>query len=119
MTDFAPVLRHIEDYWPRLVRSQPRPAGTLMGLPHPYVVPSDGAMFNEMYYWDSYFTALGLVSTPHEQLIVDMADNMAALFRRYGVIPNASRYYFLSRSQPPFFTQLIRLAHAVKERSGA
>ena len=117
MSEYAPVLNYIAGYWPRIIRSNPRPQGTLIGLPHPYVVPSDGAMFQEMYYWDSYFIALGLPGTPHEHLIGDMADNMAWLFRRFGLIPNASRYYFLSRSQPPFFPHMIRLAYEVKRKA--
>mgnify|MGYP001236563940 CR=1 FL=1 len=116
--DFTPVLTYIEHYWPRLIRHNARQQGTLIGLPRPYVVPSDGAMFQEMYYWDSYFMALGLVDTLHELLIVDMVENLAFLYRRFGVIPNASRYYFLSRSQPPFFTALTWLAYEVLRKRG-
>src|SRR5436189_3044915 len=92
------VLTYIAEYWPRLIRHNPQQQGTLIGLPHRYLVPSDGPMFQEMYYWDSYFMALGLVGTAHESLILDLTENLAYLFRRFGVIPNASRYYFLSRS---------------------
>src|SRR5712692_4444505 len=116
--DFAPVLAYIADYWPRIIRHQPHDEGTLIGLPRPYLVPSDGAMFQEMYYWDSYFMALGVVGTEHEPLIGDMAENLAYLFERFGVIPNASRYYFLSRSQPPFLTKLTALAYALKQQRG-
>lgn len=119
MREYQPVLAYIADYWPRITRHHPRERGTLIGLPFPYLVPSDGAMFQEMYYWDSYFTALGVRETEHEQRIVDMAENMAALFRRFGIIPNGSRYYFLSRSQPPFFTAMIWLAYEVKRRRDA
>ena len=58
--DYGPVLAHIESYWPKIIRRTPRQRGTLIGLPFPYLVPSDGAMFQEMYYWDSYFIAQGL-----------------------------------------------------------
>jgi alpha,alpha-trehalase len=116
MHAYKPVLDHIEKIWESLVRSQPDDAGTLIGLPRPYVVPSADGMFQEMYYWDSFFISLGLVGTPREQLVVDMAENMAYLLERFGVIPNGSRYYFLSRSQPPFFTQQVLLAWAIKER---
>ena len=116
--DYSPVLGYIADYWPRIIRHVPREQGTLIGLPRPYLVPSDGSLFQEMYYWDSYFMALGLVGTPHEQLILDMTENLAHLFRRFGVIPNASRYYFLSRSQPPFFMPLVWLAYEAKLRRG-
>src|SRR5437763_719479 len=116
--DLTAALTYIEDYWPRLIRHNPRQRETLIGLPHPYLVPSDGAMFQEMYYWDSYFMAIGLIGTAQEGLIVDMAENMARLYRRFGVIPNGSRYYFLSRSQPPFFTAMVWLAYEVKRRRG-
>jgi alpha,alpha-trehalase len=66
-----------------------------------------------MYYWDSFFISLGLVGTPYAHLIADVAENFAALIERFGVIPNGTRYYFLSRSQPPFFTEQIKLARAV------
>ncbi|MEP7199413.1 MAG: trehalase family glycosidase [Chloroflexota bacterium] len=116
--DFTPTLTYIADYWPHIIRCQPCDDGTRIGLPRPYLVPSDGAMFQEMYYWDSYFMALGVVGTAHESLVGDMAENMAYLFERFGVIPNASRYYFLSRSQPPFLTQLTELAYTLKQRRG-
>ncbi len=118
---YTPVLSYIAAFWPKIIRSNPADSGTLIGLPRPYLVPAEpvgNAMFQEMYYWDSFFMALGLAGTPHEQVIVDMAENMAALLERFGLIPNASRFYFLSRSQPPFFTQLVRLACAVKQRRG-
>jgi alpha,alpha-trehalase len=113
---YGPVLDHIEGKWDALIRSNPQEVGTLIGLPHRYVVPSDGAMFQEMYYWDSFFTSLGLIDSPRESLVVEMADNFAYLLDRFGLIPNGSRYYFLSRSQPPFFTRQMLLAWQIKER---
>ena len=35
---------------------------SLLPLPKPYVVP--GGRFREVYYWDSYFTMLGLAERP-------------------------------------------------------
>jgi alpha,alpha-trehalase len=116
--NLAEVVKHAEEFWPRLIRFNPRQQGTLIGLPRPYLVPADGPMFEEMYYWDSFFMGLGLVGTEHEYLIFDMAENLAYLFRRFGIIPNGNRYYFLSRSQPPFFTSLIWLAYDVKRKRG-
>jgi alpha,alpha-trehalase len=116
--DYQNALAYVRDYWPRLIRRNPRQQGTLIGMPRPYVVPSDGHMFQEQYYWDSFFMALGLPGSDHEQLIFDMLDNLFFLFRRFGVIPNGNRYYFLSRSQPPFSTALIWLAYDVKIRRG-
>ncbi|MGC9948064.1 MAG: trehalase family glycosidase [Bryobacteraceae bacterium] len=77
----------------------------LLYLPHPYVVP--GGRFNEMYGWDSYFIQLGLLRDNEVPLAKDMADNFLYEIRNYGKILNANRTYYLTRSQPPFLTQML------------
>jgi alpha,alpha-trehalase len=77
----------------------------LLYLPQPYVVP--GGRFNEMYGWDSYFIQLGLLRDDDISLAKDMADNFVYEIRNYGKILNANRTYYLTRSQPPFFTQML------------
>ncbi|RMG70202.1 MAG: alpha,alpha-trehalase TreF [Bacteroidetes bacterium] len=105
-----PVMSHIEALWPVLTRQADAggEAGTLIPLPHPYVVP--GGRFGEVYYWDSYFTMLGLsVSDSSQSLIGSMVDNFAYLLDTVGYIPNGNRTYYLGRSQPPFFSLMVRL----------
>lgn len=111
------ALDYIDQYWNKIIRQNSEDNQTLIGLPYPYLVPSDGAMFQEMYYWDSYFMSLGILGTAHEDLIVGMTYNLAHLQKRFGLIPNGSRYYFLSRSQPPFFTKMVRLAYDVMRQT--
>jgi len=77
----------------------------LLYLPYPYVVP--GGRFNEMYGWDSYFIQVGLVRDGEIELAKNMVDNFLYEIENYGKILNANRTYFLSRSQPPFLTQMI------------
>ena len=77
----------------------------LLYLPHPYVVP--GGRFNEMYGWDSYFIQVGLVQDGEYAPAKDMADNFLYEIRNYGRILNANRTYYLTRSQPPFLTQML------------
>ncbi len=77
----------------------------LLYLPHPYVVP--GGRFNEMYGWDSYFTLVGLVRDGEIRLAKNMTNNFLYQIEHYGKILNANRTYYLSRSQPPFLTQMI------------
>lgn len=72
----------------------------------PYVVP--GGRFNELYYWDSYFTVLGLLQDGRKDLARGMADNLLYAMEHYGKVPNANRTYYLTRSQPPFLTSIIR-----------
>ena len=78
--------------------------GTISG--EPYVVP--GGRFNELYYWDSYFIIQGLLQDGRKDLARGMADNLLYEMEFYGKIPNANRTYYLTRSQPPFLTSIIR-----------
>jgi alpha,alpha-trehalase len=77
----------------------------LLYLPDPYVVP--GGRFNEMYGWDSYFIQIGLLRDGLLPLARDMADNFLYEIRNYGTILNANRTYYLTRSQPPFLTEML------------
>jgi alpha,alpha-trehalase len=77
----------------------------LLYLPNPYVVP--GGRFNEMYGWDSYFIQVGLLRDGEIELAKDMIDNFLYQIDNYGKILNANRTYYLTRSQPPFLTQMI------------
>jgi alpha,alpha-trehalase len=100
---------HIDGLWPVLTRSarQANQWDSLLPLPKPYVVP--GGRFREVYYWDSYFTMLGLAESGHWDRVQDMADNFAHELDTYGHIPNGNRSYYLSRSQPPFFSMMVDL----------
>lgn len=77
----------------------------LLYLPYPYVVP--GGRFNEMYGWDSYFIQIGLLRDGEIDLARNLADNFLYEIREYGKILNANRTYYLTRSQPPFLTQML------------
>ncbi len=90
---------------------QPRdlPTQGLLYLPHPYIVP--GGQFNEMYGWDSYFILLGLEADHHAALAKDIVDNFLFEIEHYGGILNANRTYYLTRSQPPFLTSMIRAVY--------
>jgi alpha,alpha-trehalase len=105
----VPILRHIDSLWDRLTRdasTAPRYA-SLLSLPHPYVVP--GGRFREIYYWDSYFTMLGLEQSDRHELVEDMVRDFGYLIDTYGHIPNGTCSYYLSRSQPPFFFEMVAL----------
>lgn len=72
----------------------------------PFVVP--GGRFNEMYGWDSYFESVGLLIDGKVDLAKAMADNFQYQINHYGKILNANRSYYLTRTQPPFYSSLIR-----------
>src|SRR5216110_605905 len=100
---------HIRALWPVLTR---RPdtsdaRSSLIPLPEAYVVP--GGRFREIYYWDSYFTMLGLIASGRTDLVRSMLDNFAYLVGTVGHVPNGNRTYYLGRSQPPYFAAMVRL----------
>ena len=71
----------------------------------PFVVP--GGRFNEMYGWDSYFIAKGLLIDDKIELALGIAENFKYQIDHYGKILNANRSYYLTRTQPPLYTSLI------------
>jgi alpha,alpha-trehalase len=91
------------------VRPEELPAAGLLYLPNPYVVP--GGRFNEMYGWDSYFIVIGLEADHREALAKGMVDNFLFEIEHYGAVLNANRTYYLTRSQPPFLTSMIRAVY--------
>lgn len=75
---------------------------TLSG--YPYAVP--GGRFNELYGWDSYLMALGLVESGKTDVAKGMVEHFIFEIEHYGKILNANRSYYLCRSQPPFLTDM-------------
>jgi alpha,alpha-trehalase len=103
------VAAHIQRIWPLLTRASvvPPAYSSLLYVPKPYVVP--GGAFQEFYYWDSYFTMLGLIPDGHADLAHDLVDDFSYLIETYGHIPNGARTFYLSRSQPPVYYLMVSL----------
>ena len=106
------VTENIECLWEVLTRKPEVAKGSLIELPFPYIVP--GGRFGEIYYWDSYFTMLGLQASGRLDMIENMVKNFGHFINRFGYIPNGNRTYFLGRSQPPFFSLMITLLQEIK-----
>jgi alpha,alpha-trehalase len=109
--DVRPALDHIHAYWHKVKRYHPKDDESLVGLPKPFLVPSYEAGhefdYNELYYWDSYFMVQGMLDDEHKELVLGILEDLVYLFKRFKIIPNASRLYLTSRSQPPFLTSFI------------
>lgn len=91
-------------------------AKTLKGLP--FVVP--GGRFNELYGWDSYMESLGLIVNGKVHLAKSMVQNFCFCIEHYGKILNATRSYYLCRSQPPFLTDMaLRVYYEIRNEQGA
>jgi alpha,alpha-trehalase len=105
-----PLGAHIDALWAQLARDTPTVPryASALPLPESYVVP--GGRFRELYYWDSYFTMLGLAQSGRQDLVQAMIADFAWLIDHYGHVPNGTRTYYLGRSQPPFFFEMVALS---------
>ena len=105
---------HILNHWDYLSRpaDEKEDNSTLIPLPYSYIVP--GGRFREIYYWDSYFTMHGLAASGRLEMMENMLQNFGCLIDTLGFIPNGNRNYYLSRSQPPFFSSMVALFQRYK-----
>ena len=62
---------YIKQKLPITLRENREDCDTLIGLPYPYTVPCADGMFNELYYWDTYFANKALFAFGN----VDQAKN--------------------------------------------
>lgn len=101
------AFNYTEATWSLLVRKTPEQTkSTLIPLPNAIIIP--GARFQEAYYWDSYFAVHALVKTGRAEIVRGQIDNFVFLIKNYGLIPNGNRDYYLSRSQPPLLSRMVR-----------
>ncbi len=90
----------VEETWIKLGRtSLGFSRGSLLPSPFPMMVA--GGRFREIYYWDAYFGALGLIETGRRDLAAAQLENFLHMIQTFGHVPNGARDYYLSRSQPP------------------
>ena len=103
------IRKHIDTLWQVLYRRHDTVSkySSLLPMPNDFIIP--GGRFRETYYWDSYFTMLGLQQSHKTEIIHNMIGNFAYMIDKYGFIPNGTRTYYLTRSQPPFFSMMIDL----------
>ena len=104
--------------WEETVRFNQDDKGTLIGLPFPYTIPSRKDVFQELYYWDTYFTSIGLLLSKRGDLALSNTKNLLAQAERYGFVPNGNRTYHLTRSQPPYLAALVNTVADALSESG-
>lgn len=99
-------LKYIEQHWSKITFFNPNDKQLHLGLPNKYVAPNNIIFKRDQFYWDSYFTILGLVKSDRVPLAQGMIDNFIYLFKRFGVMPMRNRYYNLGTSQIPLLTSM-------------
>lgn len=84
-------------------------------MKHPFIVP--GGRFLEIYYWDTFWTMEGLLVCGMFDTARQMLNNFVYFIKQFGFIPNGSRIYYLNRSQPPYFAQMVQMFYDVSMQS--
>lgn len=102
-----PIEKYVADKWDETKRFNPNDNGSLIGLPYAYTVPTASGIFNELYYWDTYFANKGLIIDGKADLALNNCKNTLFLVEKYGYMPNGSRTWFIGRSQPPYLAMMI------------
>lgn len=113
------AFEYVEETWQTLIKRTPDdPQGSVLALPYEFVV-ANATRFDEMYYWDTYFGMQGLLSTGRLDLAQKIVEDFLYMIRKYGVIPNGNRDYYLTRSQPPFISSMVKEVYEATLKSGA
>lgn len=100
--------RHIMAKMPMTVRTIERDTLGKYGLPHPFSVPCVQGGFQDMFYWDTYFTNAGLLVDGDKWQARNNIENVAAMIERLGYMPNATSGDMDDRTQPPFFCMMVK-----------
>lgn len=106
------VINFIDSYWDRIIHQPQDSMGNphIIPLPNPYITTNskeDSHWEGAMFYWDTYFMFRGIVATKRDWLLPKMVENYIYLLNEFGIIPNANKWAFLDRSQPPFLSSMI------------
>lgn len=100
--------QYIEENLPKSIRYQAQDSESLYALPYPYLIPSVKGMFQEMYYWDTYFANTALLMRGDLEQAKNNIDNLLHMIDRFGFVLNGSNTYFLYNSQPPVLALMVR-----------
>ena len=115
--DLREFAQKVIDIWPSLTRTyDPAIATACRHCPNsflnmstdPFVVA--GGRFREPYYWDSYWTLLGLVRSGGNfaRIARNQIEHFLGFVDRFGFVPNGARVYYLNRSQPPMLPLMVK-----------
>ena len=102
------IKKFLDENIKKTVKHTTEDSGNLLGLPYPYTTPCASGDFQEIYYWDTYFTNAGLLLWGKADIVKNNIENMFFLIEKYGFMPNGNRTFYLNRSQPPFLSEMVK-----------
>lgn len=81
-------------------------------LPYPCVPPCVTGTFRCLFYWDTFYTNLGLLLDGELELAKNNVDNLIYMLHKYGFVPNAnSEAHTKWCSQPPYLHWMIQMLY--------
>lgn len=102
------VEQYIKENWEKCIRESDPRDEEFIQLPHPFIVPSITGGFQELFYWDTFFTCIGLQYHEYDICIKNNTDNLLYMVKQLGFVPNSNRKIYENRSQPPYLSMLVR-----------
>jgi alpha,alpha-trehalase len=112
-SNYKECLDYINNYWPQLTCFLPTDKVKHLGLPNKFITPSAGIFTNDQFYWDSYFTIIGIIKSNMTDMAKGMVENLVHLFERFNIVPMRNRYYSIGISQIPFLTSMAMEVYEV------
>lgn len=105
--------KSVNDIWPTLGRKvksivfEEPDRFSLVPVDNGFIIP--GGRFTELYYWDTYWIIEGLLVSGMHNTVKGVIQNLLQLVKKFGHVPNGSRWYYQQRSQPPLLTAMVSL----------
>ena len=100
------VISHINSHWSDTIRTPDDVIHGNIRIPCNFTVPCAKDGFTDFYYWDTYFTNLGLILCGRIGQAASNLDVMKFFVETIGYVPNAN--HITDRSQPPLFSRGVR-----------
>jgi len=101
------VLDYIRSHWDASVRRSPA-KDNIVPIPIPYTAPCIDGKFVALFYWDTYWTNLGLIGQGRADLAKSNCDALLWFVEQKGFVPNSNFRDCDNRSQPPYLSPMVR-----------
>ena len=99
---------YIQSAWKSAIKS----GNGVFSLPFDYVPPCINGELTDLYYWDTYFTNLGLFCDGFGEYALGNIENLKFCLRKFGCVPNICRANGAEvASQPPLLSLMIAYAY--------
>ena len=104
------ILEYIARNWERTIPGdKPRhPLPQPEPCPHPYTTPSFDGGLQYPFYWDTYFSNVGLYKQGRADLALSNIEALTYYLHQVGWVPNINFKDGMNRSQPPFLSMMVR-----------